>query len=157
MGFYFAQLSILIFFTNNKKRWKVGDVAIPCKYEKYDYDMKVYSLYFNFSLEPDIFLKNPIIAGPTDPNLLRLKISLDNGIMDYYAKKNGKLISPKIEATTSNYPMPSDRFLSGFSVVTFAGPFYFFFSPMVTFMIILVEISKEKENRLRHVFLHLSK
>ena len=126
-------------------------MSIPCKFDKYDYDMKLYSLYFNISLEPDIFLKNPIVAGPSDPNLLRLKISVDNGLLDYYSIKEGIKESPKIEATTSSYPMPADRFLSGFNVVTFTGPFYFFFTPMVTFMILLIEITKEKEQRLRHV------
>ena len=112
--------------------------------------MKVYSLYYNFTLEPDMFLKQPTTPAPTDPNMLRLKISIDNGIMDYYAGLNN-MEAPVITATTNNYPMPADRYLNGFSIIAFAGPFYFLFTPMVTFMILLIEVAREKEQKLRHV------
>ena len=72
--------------------------------------MRVYALYFNITLEPDNFLKNPISPGPTDISLLRLKISIDNGIMRFFHNDTNP---PEIEATFSNYPMPSDRFMNG--------------------------------------------
>lgn len=111
--------------------------------------MRVYALYFNITLEPDQFLKNPITPAPTDVSLLRLKISIDNALLKYVHNESES--TPEIEASFSNYPMPSDRFLSGFSIISLTGTLYFLFTPMVTFMIIIIEIAKEKELRLRHV------
>jgi hypothetical protein len=133
-------------------RWKVGNISIPCKFDYYkdNYNMNMYSLYFNNSLEPDIFMKLPTNPAPTDPSLLRLKISIDNAIMEYFAKKRNMSV-PEIKATMNHYPMPPDRMMNGYNLISVAGPFFFIFTPMVAFMIILIQIMGEKENRLRHV------
>jgi len=136
-------------------RWKVGDIKIPCKFSHHGrkYDMNLYSLYFNNTLVPDIFMKLPINPAPTDPSLLRLKISIDNAIMAYFARKKNMEEPPKITATMNHYPMPPDRIMNGYNIISVAGPFFFIFTPMVAFMIILIQITGEKENRLRHVAL----
>lgn len=133
-------------------RWKIGNVSIPCHFDRYrdKYNLTVYTLYFNNSLEPDIFMKLPITPAPTDPSLLRLKISIDNAIMRYAAEERGVPV-PEIKATMNHYPMPPDRIMNGYNIISMAGPFFFIFTPMVAFMIILIQITGEKENRLRHV------
>jgi hypothetical protein len=109
--------------------------------------MKAYTLFFNITLEPDSFLKNSMTPAPVDISLLRLKISIDNGLLKYFKGKDAS----EIEVTFSNYPMPFDRFLSGFNIISLAGTLFFFFIPMVTFIIILIKVTKEKELQIRLV------
>jgi len=109
--------------------------------------MKAYTLFFNITLEPDSFLKNSITPAHVDLSLLRLKVSIDNGLMKYFKGK----AAPKIEVTFSNYPMPFDRFLSGFNMISLAGTLFFFFTPMATFIAVLIKMAEEKELKVRHV------
>ena len=109
--------------------------------------MKAYTLFFNITLEPDSFLKNSMTPANVDVSLLRLKISIDNGLMKYLKGKD----APEINVTFSNYPMPFDRFLSGFNMISLAGTLFFFFTPMAIFIIILIKITREKELKIRHV------
>ena len=46
--------------------------------------------------------------------------------------------------------MPKNRYLQGYNVVTDSGAFYFFIPPMVIFVVMLIEVVREKEYRLRH-------
>ena len=80
-----------------------------------------------------------------------MKLDIDNGMLEYFALKENLQIKPKIEVTTSNYPSPPDRLFEGIDLVSMSGPSFFFFTPMVTFMIMLTEIVREKQNKLRHV------
>ena len=40
--------------------------------------------------------------------------------------------------------------MDGYDIVSASGAFYFFIPPMVTFVVLLIEIVREKEYRLRH-------
>jgi hypothetical protein len=43
------------------------------------------------------------------------------------------------------------RFIENADVVSSSGPFYFFFPPIITFVVILLEIIREKDLKLRKV------
>lgn len=49
--------------------------------------MKMYSIVYNFSLAPSGFMKNITEPSPTDPNMFKLKIDIDNGILRYLHKE----------------------------------------------------------------------
>jgi hypothetical protein len=101
-------------------------------------------------LVPDGFFRSPGIPIPSDPNLLKLKVSLDNGILDYYHKEKDKTtMSPQINVTYMAYPTVPNRLSNGINMVGELGCFYLFLNPLSLFVILMTEIVKEKETRLR--------
>jgi hypothetical protein len=54
-----------------------------------------------------------------------------------------------IEVDHEEYPHISNRFFKGYDVVGQTGAFYFFIPPMVTFVVLLIETTREKEYKLR--------
>ncbi len=126
----------------------MGNISIPCKFETLKKDLKIYAIFFNESLSPDTFMAFPNTPGERDPNILQLKTSLDNGIL--YSLNS----SSEIEVTYSDYPSVKNRFMTGYDAVGIQGGFYFFLTPMVTFVLLLSEIVREKEKKLRRVSIH---
>ena len=128
--------------------WTIGNTKIPCKFSEYKDKFMFYSIAINSSNEPDNMFTTPIVPGVNDPNLFKLKLALDNGIIKYLAQSKGMII-PEIKMTTSNYPAPPNRFGNVVGLVSQGGGFYFYFPPMIYFMILLVDIVTEKEKKLR--------
>ena len=70
-------------------------------------------------------------------------------ILSYHSKKKG-LGDIIIEAVVQLFPLPPNRFLKGYDAVSMAGPLYFFIPPMFVFGLLVSEIVKEKELKLRN-------
>ena len=56
---------------------------------------------------------------------------------------------PLIDSGYADYPGPIDRIFKNLEVMAQFGAYYFTLGPLVTFMILLQEISREKEGKLR--------
>lgn len=79
-----------------------ANASIPCRYA-HEYEspsetgddldsisrrrMIFYALYYNFTNEDSAFGKAILLPAPIDEQLLRLKVSVDNGIMKHLAEQ----------------------------------------------------------------------
>lgn len=131
------------------------NVTIPCNFEYLNYTFHLYTILYNVTLSPNGFLTGAALPLPTDPKITKLKLDLDNAYLEYYAHKRGLKDIPQINITTQAYPMASNRFLEKADVVSSSGAFYLFFPPMITFVVVLLEIIREKDMKLRKVSLFL--
>lgn len=115
--------------------------------------MMLYSVYYNYSLADTSFLQANYFPSPIDENLLQLKNSIDNGIMKYLANLKGLQDSeiPRIDMSHSSYPIVTDRFVKGTNLVSQIGAYFFVLGPLLGFTIMLNEVVREKELRLRQV------
>ena len=59
------------------------------------------------------------------------------------------IIPPKIDVSYSRYPMSKDRLMGDADIMADIGGFYFLLIPLVIFVIIFLEIAREKELKLR--------
>ena len=73
--------------------------------------MMFYSLFYNYTNEDSAFFKMVQEPAPIDPVLIRLKISVDNGIMKYLGREKdmSDFDIPQIEISTSSDPIVADR------------------------------------------------
>ena len=95
----------------------------------------------------------PHLPAEKDSKILKLKVSIDNGMLNYFSKEAGLKERPEIEIRESSFPLIEDRLFHNIDVIA-GGSFYFFCSPMATFVIILMEVVREKELHLRKVQIH---
>ena len=117
---------------------------INCK----DIQGNAYLLMYNYTIIPiDIF--DPNLLEIIKPNVLAVKLAIDNAIINYYGSKKGykEII---IELITQSFPVPLIRFIKGIDVVSINGPLYFFIPPMLIFGLLMSEIVREKEQKLRN-------
>lgn len=115
---------------------------------------------------PNWFFDNFTAPIPFEFNMLSLKNSIDNGIIDYlYLEKRKKEnlgldfddhsaefsdgYTKYISSTWSHVPLTASRFFKDANIISLVGSFYFALGPLVTFVIILTEVVKEKELKLR--------
>lgn len=84
---------------------------------------------------------------------MQLKNSIDNSIIKYLSEEKQIPLEdhPRIELSHSSYPKSADRFVKGSNVVSEMGAYFFLFSPLLGFSILLNEIAREKELKLRQV------
>ena len=75
-----------------------------------------------------------------------MKVLVDNAIVDFFGDKSGKTY---INVLTQTYPQTEFRFFQGFDIVDQEGGIYFFIAPIIAFIVLLNEITTEKEKRLR--------
>jgi hypothetical protein len=147
------------FISNNLNKTEYGVVfcldkfdyfntSVPCTVNYLDSKLHIYNILYNFTNSPNGFLTSAAEPYPKDAALTKLKTDIDNGYLDYYAKKNN-IPSPKINLAYSDYPSTTNRFMQGADIVSSAGAFYFFFPPMITFVLVLMEIVREKDLKLR--------
>jgi hypothetical protein len=118
---------------------------VPCPESPSSYS---YSLLINSTLTPSLFLSEPGTAYPKDYASLSIKLAIDTAILNYEATLRGQEV-PELSITLQEYPIVTSRYSDGYNVVTTSGAFYFFIPPMVTFVVLLIEIVREKEYRLR--------
>ena len=64
-------------------------------------------------------------------------------------QEQGILNAPKIKSTFSDYPGPLDRLFKNLELTSTCGSYYFVLGPLLTFLVILQELAKEKELKLR--------
>ena len=73
-----------------KKKTVTLDFYMPCKFEKHpDKQMIFYSVFYNISFIPNTFFLPPDIPEVKDLNLLTLKVSIDNAVLEQKAKQKG--------------------------------------------------------------------
>lgn len=115
--------------------------------------MMMYAVYYNFSLADSYFMSSLQQPCPIDPKLLSIKVGIDNAIMKYLGTSRGMADDdiPHIDLTHSSYPMLTDRFMRDANIVSQIGSYFFVLSPLLSFTIVLNEIIREKELRLRQV------
>ncbi|KAL4479229.1 hypothetical protein ABPG72_011441 [Tetrahymena utriculariae] len=145
----------------------IGDLSFPCNdvskkiYNPFEQDKRIifYNIFYNWTL----FFRSPYLQGSIGQNihkdwfLTRLKINLDNGIIDYFSKtpeqQQVKLtkntINQRVQIVQQDYPISPSRFTTGYDVVTSNGAFYFFVPIMINFIITINEILREKQKKLR--------
>jgi hypothetical protein len=82
--------------------------------------MMLYSVFYNTSLEDDMFISGFHKPTPRDPVMIQLKLSLDNSIMKYLGKEKGMPANeiPQIEMTHGIYPLVSSRMIKGLNLVS---------------------------------------
>jgi hypothetical protein len=129
------------------------NVTIPCTFEYYNYTFHMYTVLYNVTNSPNGFLSAAALPLPSYPELTKLKVDLDNAHLKYYADKRGLGFTPKINLTIQSNPITQSRFFEKSDVTSSIGAFYFFFPPMITFVVILLEIIREKDFKLRKVYL----
>lgn len=155
-------------------RWDDGvtsNITIPCVADNHEpdiepIDLKFYAILYNFTLMPSNFLQNWTAPALPDPNMLRIKNSIDSGIYDYLIKKKNKDENLgltfnegsdvfdedptlHIDVTWSNFPLTASRVFKNADITSIAGSFYAALGPLVSFVVILTEIVKEKQLKLR--------
>lgn len=119
--------------------------VVPCPESPNSYS---YSLLINSTLIPSLFLSDPGSSYPKDYASLSIKLAIDTAILNYEATIRG-VEAPDLSIAIEEFPIVTSRYSDGYDVVTTSGAFYFFIPPMVTFVVLLIEIVREKEYRLR--------
>ena len=150
------------YFINHENKTKYGvmfctdkieynNISIPCSFEYTNETLHFYTIYYNVTNSPNPFLTSTTLPSPSDHQLMKLKIDLDNSYLKMFS--NDKNISdiPKIKAQVNSFPMTENRFYKNADVVSSTGAFYFFFPPIICFVVMLLEIMREKELKLRKV------
>jgi len=127
------------------------NISIPCSFEYKNETLHLYTILYNITNSPNAFLSAASQPFPKDPQLIKLKIDVDNAYLKYHAEQKGIPV-PKIIANYSDFPTTENRLLEGADVVSAQGAFYFFFPPIITFVVILLEIMREKDLKLRKVY-----
>lgn len=131
------------------------NVSIPCSFDYLNYTFHQYSIIYNVSMAPNGFLTSAALPFPKDPELTRLKMDMDNAYLKFYSDERKLNFTPYINATIQSYPVSSNRFIEKADVIASEGAFYFFFPPMIAFVVILLEIIREKDLKLRKVLLFI--
>lgn len=132
-------------------RVRFDGLLVPCNFKYNDQTMHAYTIVYNITSFISDFLSASQLPISKDPVLAKLKQDVDNGFLKYYAHKRNMLFTPKLNMTLSSYPTTVNRFFKGADIVAHSGAFYFYFPPMIVFIVILQEIIREKELKLRKV------
>lgn len=122
--------------------------TFDCLRETPGYNLAIYSLLINSTITGLTLFTGFNEPRPVDYASLAVKAAVDSAIYEFYKgnEDSNQIFDVKVE----HFPSPTNRFLEGYDIVTDVGVFYFFIPPMVTFVVILIEIVREKEYRLRH-------
>ena len=98
--------------------------------------MIFYTIWTNRSLTPNYIFRPTFEPGPKDKNLIQLKNSLDNAIIEYLHAKSPKANEkpPLIKGHYSDMPQPLDRIYQDWDLMGMYGSFYFILAPILTFM-----------------------
>ena len=120
--------------------------SMPCK--TYNQTGYFYSIVYNYTsiMRQDFTSFNPHYFSP---GAIGVKIAVDNAILAY---ENSKLLfgkSPQVQSKYQSFPSAVNRFMVNYDVTSVQGPLYFFIPPMILFGMIVSEIAREKEHKLR--------
>ena len=131
-------------------------INIPCKpqFAQKEHEYKFYTIVYNVTNGPNDFLQMPYEARQKDPRLMKLKIDIDNAYLDLYHNKTNKNknkndIAPEIKVEYSNYPRTEHRYFGETSMVNNFGAPFFFLIPITLYIIILIDVVREKQAKLR--------
>jgi hypothetical protein len=106
-----------------------------------------YYMYINKTDSFGTIFAAPSVPLPVDFKAARLKVLIDNGILDY--STGGLMSPPKMGYNYTQYPVVPNRFIKGFDIITQTGAFYYMITPLFAFLFIQNEIVREKEYKLR--------
>ena len=129
-------------------------INIPCKpqFAPKDHEYKFYTIVYNVTNGPNDFLQMPYEARQKDPRLMKLKIDIDNAYLELYHNKTNKIkndVPPKIKVEYSNFPRTEHRYFGETSMVNNFGAPFFFLIPITLYILILIDVVKEKQSKLR--------
>ena len=132
-------------------------INIPCRpqYINKTHEYKFYTIVYNITNGPNDFLQMPYEARQKDPLLMKLKIDIDNAYIELYHNKtkknslNNDEEAPKITVEYSNFPRTEHRYFGETSLVNNFGAPFFFLIPITLFIMILIDVVKEKQTKLR--------
>ena len=131
-------------------------INIPCKpqFAPKEHEYKFYTIVYNVTNGPNDFLQMPYEARQKDPRLMKLKIDIDNAYLDLYHNKTNKNknendTAPEIKVEYSNYPRTEHRYFGETSMVNNFGAPFFFLIPITLYIIILIDVVREKQAKLR--------
>ena len=124
--------------------------------------MIMYNIYYNYTNSPNELLASLKDSYPMDHNIIKLKTLIDTSIIriinnNKITKSNhsGEKINdkytmqPTIDVKFTDFPQTENRFFDGADITSSQGVFYFFFVPITSFVLILLDIVKEKCLNLR--------
>jgi len=106
-----------------------------------------YQIISNSSLYSGGLFSSSAPSYPKDILSLSLKVLVDNALLSFYAVDKSN--PPQMTVSYQDYPHAPNRFFQGYDVISAQGALYFFIAPMMTFIILIGEIVREKELRLR--------
>ncbi len=132
--------------------FQIGNISIPCRPEINNDDFYLYTIVYNISNTPNAFLSGYNSPYPKDEKIIKLQQIIDNSYIELFTIKYNKTFkqNPKINNIfIQPYPSVHSRFLDNANVISSFGSFYFYFPPMILFSIILLDIVKEKETKLK--------
>ncbi|EGR29336.1 hypothetical protein IMG5_158040 [Ichthyophthirius multifiliis] len=122
----------------------------------------MYTILYNSTLNyRSAFLTDPKKAVGKEDLLLSLKLSIDNAIIEivqnnkyeqytsYDQQLNINYDKERIQATIQDYPKLPTRFTLGFDLFSAYGAFYLFIPVMISFILLINEVLREKEKKLR--------
>ena len=129
-------------------------INIPCKpqFAPKGHEYKFYTIVYNVTNGPNDFLQMPYEARQKDPRLMKLKIDIDNAYLEIYHNKSNKNkddFAPKIKVEYSNYPRTEHRYFGETSMVNNFGAPFFFLIPITLYILILIDVVREKQFKLR--------
>ena len=138
--------------------FELGDISVPCKPD-FNSDFYLYTIIYNISNTPNAFLNGYNSPYPSDDKLIKLKQIVDNSyieLFDFHSQQNkstnnlNKRIPQIQNVSIQAFPSTQSRLMQGASIIPTFGSFYLFFPPMILFSILLLDIVKEKDSKLKH-------
>lgn len=139
-----------VFFCTGSLQLPIGGLFPDFACSSNSSRLYIYAFIYNFTAATMPFMVKPDEESPVDRSILPLKIALDNGILDYRLQQSG-LPPLTITGEMGDFPHTPNRFIEGYDTVTMQGPLYFFLPPMIIFIMVMTEMVREKEQRLRQV------
>lgn len=134
------------------KKTKNFNWYLPCKFENKDNENKdliLYYILYNMTLAPSNLYTSMDKPMKLDAELLKLKVALDNSVLELKAKETKLGYIPKINIDLQNYPYVQDRMLRNLDGISMYGSFYLIMIPLAVFMVIFDELMREKIDNLR--------
>ena len=134
------------------KKTKNFNWYLPCKFENKDNENKdliLYYILYNMTLAPSNLYTSMDKPMKLDSELLKLKVALDNSVLELKAKETKLGYIPKINIDLQNYPYVQDRMLRNLDGISMYGSFYLIMIPLAVFMVIFDELMREKIDNLR--------
>ena len=130
------------------------NINIPCKpqFSIEGNDYKFYTIVYNITNGPSDFLQMPYEPYKKDPLLMKLKIDIDNAYLEIYHNKTKTKENdppPKIKVDYTNFPRTEHRYFGETSMVNNFGAPFFFLIPITIYIVILIDVVREKQSKLR--------
>ena len=128
---------------------EIGTDQYPCVVPNSTDTTYIYNIIYNYTY-PSEFMPEKLFQA----DIIKLKLIIDNGILEYLSSKNQSNQAYNITGEYSYFPT-LDRYLSRYSLITNAGGTYLIMISFFIFALILLEVVKEKSNFIK-IYLEMS-